>query len=321
MTPLAFGFGQPLLLLLLLLLPIAAWGYWQAERRRGSRLASAAVLPSVVPRPSGWRRHVGPAAYGLAIAALLVALARPEHQTRVPVEQAGVLLVTDRSGSMRARDVSPTRMDAAKAAAKQFLDEVPDQIRVGAIAFNHRVRLVSPLTTDRERVARAIDRLTGRGSTAEGDALAVAVRTLRQQSLAFGSQVPSAIILLSDGESVKGRDPAAVARAAGRYEIPIHAIALGTDDGVLESRASDGSVKRERVPPDRRTLREIADRSGGTYSDAPSAAALRQVYEELGSAVATEEQDEELAVFPVGIALLLVLGGAGASLLLLGRVL
>ena len=321
-APLAVSFAAPLFLLLLLLLPIAALTYRERERPRAgdAELATPALMPAVVPRPAGWRRHVGPLAYLLALAALIVAIARPEHGVAVPVEQATVMLVTDRSGSMRATDVAPDRMRAAQEAAGRFLDAVPRQVRVGAIAFNHRVRLLSGPTTDHERVRRAIDRLTGRGSTAAGDALATALRTLRSQSQALGGQVPQAIVLLSDGESVRGRDPLPVAERAKEAGIPIHTIALGTDEGTLRSRTRDGGTKVERVPPDRDSLRQIAERSGGTYSDAPDEASLRAVYERLGSRVATKPGTEELSAIPVGVALVLLLVGAGASLALVGRV-
>ncbi|MGX6448774.1 VWA domain-containing protein [Patulibacter sp. S7RM1-6] len=315
------SFAAPLLLLAVLVVAAAAALYaWFERRGRTGRAAFAtpALMPAVAPRHAGWRRHLGPALYVLAALALVVALARPQRSVAVPVEQASVMLVTDRSGSMRAEDVQPTRMDAAKRAAGEFLSDVPRQIRVGAIGFNHRVRLLASPTTDRDRVRRATDALTGLGSTAAGDALAAALRILRPAG-GTRDDVPSAIILLSDGETVRGQDPVAVAREAREKDVRIFTIALGTDAGTLTSRAPDGSLRTENVPPDRDALRQIAEASGGEYSDAPSAEALRAVYAQLGSKLATEPGEQELTSAGAGLALVLLVLGAGLSLRLTGR--
>lgn len=315
------SFAAPLLLLLLLLAPLAIVLYVLDERRRQSRsaLASPALLPSVAPRRAGWRRHVGPAAYLLAAAVLVVAIARPERSVAVPIEQASVMLVTDVSGSMRATDVAPNRMAAAKAASFQFLDDVPRDVRVGAIAFSNRVRLLSEPTTNRERVRQLTAELTARGSTAAGDALAAAIRVLRPSGVQ-GKPVPASIVLLSDGETVRGQDPLAVAEAARKTGIRIFTIALGTDGGTLTSRRRNGTVKTEPVPPDRETLRKIAELSGGKAFDAPDDAALSAAYQELGSAVVTEPGKKQTTSIVVAAAMALVLAGAGASLVLVGRV-
>lgn len=316
------SFAAPLFLLGLLLVPVAVVAYVAIERRRASgtgAFASPALMPAVLPHRAGWRRHVAPVGILLALAALVVAVARPEKTIAIPVEKATVMLVTDHSGSMRATDVAPSRMEAAKSAANAFLDDVPPQIRVGAIGFNHKVKLLAPPTTDRAPVRRAIDGLNGRGSTAAGDALSAALRTLRPQG-DKGPQTPAAIVLLSDGESVRGSDPIPVAEEAGKLGVRIFTIALGTDDGTLTSTDARGRTKTERVPPDRDTLRKIAELSGGTFSDAPDAQALQAVYRDLGSQVSTEPGKEQTTVFAVGAALLLLIGGVGGSLAVTGRV-
>jgi Ca-activated chloride channel family protein len=316
------SFAAPLFLLALLVVAAAAALYAWTERRRATgreAFATPALMPSVAPRRVGWRRHVGPAAYLLAAAALVVALARPEHTVAVPVEQASVMLVTDRSGSMRATDVAPNRMEAAKRAADEFLDDVPREIRVGALAFNHRVRLLASPTTDRARVRRVTNALTARGSTAAGDALAAALRSLRPQG-EQPDQTPAAIVLLSDGETVRGQDPLPVAERAKELGVRIFTVAVGTDAGTLTSRNPDGTLKTENVPPDRDALRQIAETSGGTFSDAPSAAQLEAVYRDLGSKVSTEPGQEETTAAAVGLATVLLVLGAGLSLRLTGRI-
>lgn len=316
------SFAAPLFLLGLLLIPVAVVAYVVIERRRASgagAFATPALMAAVLPRRAGWRRHVAPIGIVLALGALVIAVARPERTVAIPVEKATVMMLTDTSGSMRSTDVAPSRMEAAKAAAIEFVDEVPPQIRIGAMGFSHKIKLLSAPTTDREPVRRAINGLEGLGSTAAGDALSAALRTLRPQG-ERGSQTPAAIVLLSDGESVRGSDPIPVAEEAGRLGVRIFTIALGTDDGTLTSTDDQGRTKTEPVPPDRDTLRKIAELSGGTYSDAPDAASLEAVYRDLGSEVATEPGKEQTTVFAVGAALLLLIGGVGGSLAVTGRV-
>lgn len=316
------SFAAPWFLLALLLVPAAAAAYvwWERRRARGAEpWATPALMPSVAPASPGWHRHAGPAIYLLAATVLIVALARPQHEVQKEIEQASVMLVTDRSGSMRSEDLKPNRMEAVKAAASSFLEQVPQQIRVGALAFNQKTRLLASPTTDRDRVRRALNTLEGAGSTATGDALGAALAILRPQGL-DGPRTPAAIVLLSDGKNVRGRDPIRLARRAGRLDVRVFTIALGTDTGTLTSQNADGTTKTERVPPDRAAMREIAQASGGTTSDAPSAEALSKVYEELGSAVATEPAQDQLTSAPVGLALVLLVIGAGVALRLTGRI-
>ncbi|MEV4419856.1 VWA domain-containing protein [Patulibacter sp. NPDC049589] len=316
------SFVAPWFLVALLLVPAAAAVYvwWERRRTRGAEpWATAPLMPSVTRGGSRRHRHVAPAIYLLAAAVLIVALARPQHDVTKKIEQATVMLVTDRSGSMRSADLKPNRMEAVKAAASSFLDQVPAQIRVGALAFNQKTKLLASPTTDRARVKNALNTLTGAGSTATGDALAAALAIVRPQGAA-GVQTPAAVVLLSDGANVRGRDPIALARRAGRLKVPVYTIALGTDEGTLTSKRANGTTKTERVPPDREAMRQIADASGGTTSDAPTTEALQAVYKRLGSAVAEQPGKDQLTSLPVGIALVLLVVGAGVSLRLTGRI-
>jgi Ca-activated chloride channel homolog len=328
------SFLSPLLLAGLLLVPLAAWWYVASDRRRGARAAaftSAPVAASVAPRRAGWRRHVGPAAYLLALAALLVAAARPQAKVSVKVQKASVMLVTDRSGSMAADDVAGGRIAAVKRAAGLFLDRVPDDVRTGLIAFNQDVQVLQSPTTDKAAVRAQLATFEPGGSTATGDALDRALALLRPTGSAptettnpDGSttktkQPPAAIVLLSDGKSVRGRDPVAVAEQAKKLGIKIYTVALGTDQGVLRTQKADGTERVQNVPPDRATMRQIAETSGGASFDAPTAEALDAVYEQLGRQVATRKEPREVTVAFAGGALALLLVGAGASLALVGR--
>jgi Ca-activated chloride channel family protein len=298
------SFQSPWLLLGLALIPLLGVAYVLAERRRrraAAAFASPSVAVSAVPRSPGWRRHLPLGLAGLATAALIAALARPEVTVAVPAEQATIVLAMDHSGSMMATDVAPSRLVAARETGAAFLDEVPERVRVGGVVFNHRAQAVSSPTTDRAEVRSALeDAMTPSGGTATGDALATSLAMIRAQ------RAPGAIVLLSDGTATHGQDPLPIADEAARLKIPIYTVALGTASGKLPN--------GDAVPPDVETLREIAERSGGEAFTADQASQLSAVYEQLGSEVATKEEQREItSAFAGGAALLLLLGG-GLSL-------
>ncbi len=167
-------FLAPLLLIGLLLVPVLLGLYAWAQRRRSRyavRFTNLDLLANLAPRRPAWRRHVPPAIYLAAVVALVIGLARPSMVVAVPREDATVLLAIDVSGSMKATDVAPTRLDAAREAAQSFIDQLPEGIRVGIVAFASRpVTLVAP-TADRGQLDAALDGLRALDGTAMGDAL------------------------------------------------------------------------------------------------------------------------------------------------------
>jgi Ca-activated chloride channel family protein len=299
------SFADPGFLSGLALMPVLLALYVRAERRPHA-FAPPALLPSVVRARAGWRRHASVAGYGVAIGALLVALAKPQTTAAVPVQQARVLIVTDRSGSMLATDVAPNRLAAAKKAARTFLDAVPEQVPVGAIAFNQKAEVLQSPTRDHDAVAEALRSVKAAGTTATGDAITAALRDIT-------GTAPAAIVLLSDGKSVRGSDPLAAAQAAKRRKIPIYTVALGTANGTING--------GQRVPPDPKTLAGIARITGGRAFTATDVKALDQVYKRLGSQVATEKRDVEVTSLFAGTALALMALSALSSLRWFGRVL
>lgn len=312
------SFAQPLFLLALLLVPAGVIAYMAHERNRraaAAAFAAPAVLASVVPSAPGWRRHVPPVAYALALAVLILALAKPQRTVAVPVERASIMLTTDFSGSMQATDVPPTRLAAARAAAFNFLDEVPESVRVGLVAFNQSARLAESPTTDRDAVRNAIAALQPSGGTATGEALAVAIAALASQKDADGVRVPSAIILLSDGKSVRGRPPQEVAQRAKDLKIPIYTVTLGTPNGTIQVRRPNGTVVTRPVPPDPVQSRAVAEISGGRAYTADTAKDLSDVYEALGSRIGYRDEKREITAAFSGGALALLAGGAVLSLL------
>jgi Ca-activated chloride channel family protein len=308
------SFQSPVYLLCLALVPAAVAIYVLSDKRRRARTAAFAsplLLPSVAPRGPGVRRHLPLALYGLALAAVAFALARPEATVAVPEERAAVILATDISGSMEATDVQPSRVAAVRRAARDFLDQAPEELRVGAVAFNHTVRAIEPPRAEREDTRALVDGLTPSGGTATGEGLAAAVGLLSRQGARDRQRPPAAIILLSDGTSTHGRDPIGVAREAARLRIPIYTVALGTDAGTIEVERRDGSTATRDVPPDRVAMRRIATISGARTFNAAGEDELATVYERLGSQVATREEKREVtAAFVGGAAALLLLGGA-----------
>jgi Ca-activated chloride channel family protein len=332
------SFRDPIFLLALLLIPVAWLLYLSFQRRRAKyavRFTNLDLLANVVQRSPGWRRHIPPALYLLALTALLVAFARPQRTESVPREQASVMMATDVSGSMQATDVKPTRLSAAQDSAQAFVDKVPKKFKVGLVTFSQTAQVVAPPTTDRGLVKDAIDSLTANGGTAMGDALDLALRSVRPgargagqtmdtarpaQTLPPARERPAAILLLSDGANTSGtRRPLEVARRAKALRVPINTVALGTENGTLDVTDQFGNTQRVPVPPDRTALRQIAKLSGGRYFNAPDAGALDDIYKKLGSQLGYVKVRHELTYAFAGVGLLLMLAGGVASLFWFSR--
>jgi Ca-activated chloride channel homolog len=315
-------FEDPWLLLLLLAVPLLAIWYVLAQRNRSASAAAFAaprMQSSVAPRRPGGGRHLPIVVFLLAIAALLIAVARPETKKKVPVERASIVLLTDVSGSMLATDVDPNRLIAAKRAARRFVERVPREVNVGVIAFGSSATVLQSPTRDRLDVDNAIDRLSVRGTTATGDAIRTALSVLKTQPGERGRMPPSAIVLISDGKSVKGEDPVTVAAEAARLRIPIYTVAFGTDQGTITTPGPGGTERVERVPPDPVALARIAEVTGADTFSAQDAGRLNAVYERLGSQLGTREETRQITVWFAGAGLVLLLAGAGLSLGMFGR--
>ena len=334
------SFLWPLGLLALLVVPLAAAAYWLVDRRP-SRYALAfpnlEVLAAVSEAEGKWRRRIPPALFLLALVAAGIAVARPQVNVMVDREQATIVLAVDSSGSMLAEDVPPSRLSAAKASMRTFLDDLPDKFRVGMVSFAEEAQVVAPVTSNRQPVREAIDFLFPMRGTAIGDAVARAAELaqeatgtqaetqisgfdLAQSDSDSGTSSPAAVLLLSDGFQTAGLlpplDGAARAKELG---IPVYTIALGTADGVIDL-SFGGEARRIPVPPDRETLRLIAQETGGKYYSAPSAEALRSAYSDLDSLLSREPGKDEATYAFVLAAALLGLGAAVMSALWFSRI-
>lgn len=310
------SFASPLFLLGLLLIPLAALAWWQ-RREHGRRYAIRyPAVPSVqraVGRRPMWRPLVPMVLLLASLAALVVALAKPQRSVAVPIESASIMLVTDHSRSMEADDVQPDRLAAAQKAANAFLDAIPDEVRVGIVTYSFGPDAIQAPTTDHEAVRRIVDQQYPDGGTGTGDALAAALQALEAEARKNGTKskrAPAAIVLLSDGKTTTGRDPVGVALEAGQSKVPIYTVSVGTDEGIVTGPGFGGYIP---VPPDPETLGAIAEESGGKAYTAEDSGRLSEIYKNLGSQLATRTRKQEATAVVAGAALLLLLGAAAAS--------
>jgi Ca-activated chloride channel family protein len=176
-------FAQPFLLIALLGVPLAVLGYLYVQRRRSRyvvRFTNVDLLANLVPKTPAWRRHVPPALYVAAMAALVIALARPSAMVAVPREDATIILAMDTSGSMMATDVAPSRLASAKEAAATFVDQLPPTFQVGLVTFSTAAQVAVRPTTDRAEIHAALDSLVADGGTALGDAIGTSTDLARE---------------------------------------------------------------------------------------------------------------------------------------------
>jgi Ca-activated chloride channel family protein len=323
------SFGHPWLLLALLV-PLAAAALFVWLERRPTRhpvsFTNLDVLATVAAGSRPWRRWIAPALFLLALALLCAALARPHATTRVTDERATVILVIDASRSMQSDDVKPTRLIAAEAAAKEFLDRVPNRLRVALIVFSGDVQVAAPPTIDHGLVGEAIDEIggfTGFGGTAIGDAIARAV-SLGREAVDAHTRGLVSIVFLSDGRQNRGiLLPLEGAARAKRAGIPVFTIALGTSGGGGFGGGGFGPTSPGpgggfgfgfgNRAPDPRTLRAIARATGGEFFQAKSAGSVKRAYASLGSRLGRRAGKTEVTYAFVLAALALVAGAAAAS--------
>ena len=308
-------FDWPLALLGLVVLPLLVGLYVLRERRRRSyaaRFGNPALLPGVVDRSPGWRRHLPLAILLVALAAMVVGVARPHATVSVPREDATVLLAMDTSRSMKATDVNPTRLGAARAAADAFLQKVPQTFRVGVVSFASRAVVAVPPTDDRSLVEAALSSLRAGEGTALGDAVSLSVRLGQRERTSDGTVPPTAVLLISDGAQVGGRTSARAASLRARaLHVPVYTVLVGTPAGVVQERLPGGLQAVIRVPPSPETLRMIAQTTQAQFFTAPNDARLREVYEGLASHLGRKKESREISdYFAAGSAALLLAGAA-----------
>lgn len=304
-----------LVLLLAPLALVAAYVVVQFQRKRYAvRFSNVDLLASVAPKRPGWRRHVAAGLILASLSALVVAFAQPTREVKVPKERATVMLALDVSLSMQATDVKPARIDAAKTAAKLFVDAVPKQFRIGLVAFAGSARVVLPPTVDREQMHATIDKLELDEGTAIGEAIYASLNALEDADANEKNPPPAHIVLMSDGKTTTGRPNDRAVTAAKEQKVPIDTIAFGTDGGVVELRG-----EQVPVPVDRQALADIAAATGGKSFNALSRSEVESVFKRIGSSIGYDTKQEEVTVWWLGAGIFVLILGCGAALVFTNR--
>ncbi len=304
-------FVWPVLLWGLLLAPLLVAGYVRLQRRPAPRpitFPNATLLAAAMARGGRLRRHLPAALYLVALTLLLGALARPVAPMPVPTNKITVVLSLDVSRSMLAQDISPTRMEAAKVAAKEFVRALPAGLKVGLVTFSSYATLIVPPTAEHGRVLDAIDLLSTEFATAIGDGLLEAVWALPgrvRPSDPFNpppspseNLPPGTVVLLSDGQSNRGILPHDAAQIARQQQVKVYSVGIGTPEGTFLNLGGRSIWVRL----DEETLKEMAEITGGAYYRTTSAAALRQAYRHLGRVIGWERKPTEVTSLTAGAA-------------------
>jgi Ca-activated chloride channel family protein len=324
-------FAWPWGLLALAAVPFVVLWYRRLVRARAARRAELAALGLAGPAPApGWRRSLPAALLLSAVVLLLAGLARPEIGVPLPRREGTVMLAFDVSSSMTATDLTPTRMEAAKAAARTVVERQPPTVRVGVVAFGTSGLVTQQPTADRASVLAAIDRLQPGGGTALGSGLQTSLSAITGQTVLVdvsGSSVEpqgpdlgyhgsAAVVLFSDGENTAEPDPVAVAELASSAGVRVYPVGIGSPRGtVIEV---DGFQLATAL--DEPTLRAIAERTDGRYVAAADVPALAGVADAIDLEWKVETEHVEVTALLAAVAGLLVLAAAGLSLLWNGRV-
>ena len=317
------------------------------KKREAVRFASLGVLKEAVGKSYWWRRHLPPAVMLVALAAMLVAIARPAAVITLPSQHETVILAIDVSGSMCATDIEPTRLHVAQQAASRFVEREASRSRVGIVAFAAFAGIILPPTTDSEALVEAIAGLNTGRRTAIGSAILASIDAIAETDprvapsivegrpgvppapVVEGQHVPAIIVVLTDGESNSGPDPVVAARQAADRGLRVYTIGYGTEAGGPLSPAcrlnltgqepqagagggviGGGGTFRRGIDED--TLIAVADITDGEYYPAESADELARVFDALPTNEITDTELVEVSVGFVGVAALL----ASAALLL-----
>jgi Ca-activated chloride channel homolog len=326
------SFLAPAWLWTLLLVPLLIAGYFALLRRRARQqadLGTMGLAQTQRGRPLGRRRHVPAVLFLVGVTVLFVALARPEMELNHPRREGTVILAFDVSASMKADDLAPTRMQAAKRAARTFVNAQPRSIRVGVVSFSTASFVVQPPTRLKADVLEAINRLAPTGGTSVGQGILASLNAIAGEpipidgeALAAGAQQPSvkflggsAVVMLTDGEDTSRLDPLAVAEIAAQSGVRIYTIGVGSEAGTVVD--IDGFSVATRL--DEGLLREVAKTSNGAYFRAQNTAQLDKIYDSIDLQLTTRAEMTEVTSIFAGVALAFLLVGGALSLLWLGR--
>lgn len=330
------------MLSLLLLIPVLIIVYILLQRRRQKyalRYASLSLVKEAMGRGPGWRRHIPAAFFLIALTFMIIALARPEATTLVPSAEGVVILAMDVSGSMTAEDLSPNRLEAAKAAARAFVEKQPDTLQVAIVSFSDNAFVVQPPTDDKDALVASINRLNWQRGTAIGRGLVASLEAIAEKLGQPGeitidpgqSSSPSAapqptpmpkgqyqnaiIVLMTDGENNQWPEPLDIAQIAADRGIRVYTVGIGSEEGAIVR--IQGRAIRTRL--DEQTLRSISEMTGGQYFNAQSETDLVRVYENLSTNLVLKTDKTEITAYVTAIAVLFSLIAGFLSLMWFNR--
>lgn len=342
-------FEWPLMLWLLLVVPALVLLYWLILRKRqrtAVRYASLGLVQEALGRGRQWRRHVPPLLFLLSLTVMIASISRPVATVYLPLQQDAVILAMDVSGSMRATDVQPNRLQASQAAAKAFLEGLPARTRVGIVSFAATASVVQAPTLSREDLVAAIDRFQLQRGTAIGSGLIVSLATIFPDAgidvsrLIYGNASPTnendanaplgsrdaarpaftpvepgsyssaVVILLTDGQRTTGPDPLEAAKMVADRGVRVYTVGVGTKEG--SNIGFEGWSMRVRL--DEESLKKIAEMTRGEYFYAGNAVDLKKIYESLNARISMEKRQTEVTALFAALAALLATAAAALSL-------
>ncbi len=340
-------FLWPGFIILLGLIPLIIGVYiWILRRRRFAvRYSSLALIRAALPQKSRWRRHIPIALFLLAVASLVLALSRPVVVLNVPTDQTTIILTIDVSGSMRSRDIAPSRLQAAEEAAFAFVQHQKTNTDIGLVAFSTFAEIIQPPTSNQEVLQAALESLTVGRRTAIGSGILKSLDAISQVDknvapsitdtqpgveptpVPKGDYAPDIIVLLTDGVSNTGPDPIAAAQQAADRGVRVYTIGFGTVNGPSPDQnpfnfggggfgggfgggGGGGFGTGFRLGLDEATLKQISSMTGGTYHQASSASELEQVFNSLPTYLIIKHEILEISVlFTAFGAFLAILAG------------
>lgn len=326
------SFIWPWMLITLSLTPLLIGGYLYLLGRRQRAVTNLGPLGLVQDksgRSPGRQRHISASFFLFGLTLLFFSLARPEMVVDLPRTEGTVILAFDVSNSMAATDLEPTRMDAAKEAARAFVENQPSTILIGVVAFSNGGLVIQAPTNDQAVVLNAIDRLNPQGATSLGQGIFSSLNAIAGEPIPIDPEAleegtlsleideyPSAVILLlTDGENTSSPDPLQVAQLAADAGVRIYPVGIGSPEGtVIQVEGFNVLTQLNETG-----LQEIASLTNGTYFHAQDEEALVEVYDNIDLQLTTRGEKTEVTAILAGFGLLFFLIGGALSLLWFAR--
>ncbi len=331
-------FIWPSLLVFLLCVPLLLWVYFRMQQRRrnyASQFGTLGLLRNAKGKAPGGSRLVPTAFFLGGIAILIFSTARPQANVSLPRLEGTVILTFDVSGSMVADDLKPSRMEAAKTAASQFVKNQPSGVSIGVVAFSDGGIAVQPPTNDHAKTLDTISRLVPHRGTSIANGVLVALNSIivnagdppilktsnngqPQQSVETpqGWYPSSVIVLLSDGENNQNPDPMQAADLAADLGVRVYTVGIGSTAGATIT--VEGYIVHSQL--DEQLMQGIAADTGGKYYNASNEGELFKIYNDLKPKLYIKKEQMEVTSIFAGLGMLTLLVGSVLSLLWFGRV-